>query len=200
MACNVTRLRAAEAIIIEISNIPGFSMSYGADNHVWLLPKSFLPIILAKSLLPKWARPSSVNRPRRRWQIVRQTAIGRATPAHDHSPIVRHLARRPGDAKDCHAGGPETRKPHTSAKASYPQAVNCLKKARVLKFLPQAVVGWVRMSNRGPVAAETIVQFAPKPNVKSEAGDPIDRAAQAILGLLHRTAADAEAKISRLSE
>jgi hypothetical protein len=43
MACNVTRLRAAEAIIIEISNIPGFSMSYGAENHVWLLPKSFLP-------------------------------------------------------------------------------------------------------------------------------------------------------------
>jgi hypothetical protein len=50
------------------------------------------------------------------------------------------------------------------------------------------------MSNRGPVAAETIVQFAPKPNAKPEAGDPIDRAAQAILGLLHRTAADAEAK------
>jgi hypothetical protein len=100
----------------------------------------------------------------------------------------------PGDAKDCHAGGPKTWKPHTSAKASYPQAVNCLNKARVLKFLPQAVVGWVRMSNRGPVAAETIVQFAPKPNAKPEAGDPIDRAAQAILGLLHRTAADAEAK------
>ena len=84
----------------------------------------------------------------------------------------------PGDAKDCHAGGPKTWKPHTSAKASY----------------PQAVVGWVRMSNHGPVAAETIVQFAPKPNAKPEAGDPIDRAAQTILGLLHRTAADAEAK------
>lgn len=50
------------------------------------------------------------------------------------------------------------------------------------------------MSNRGPVAAETIVQFAPKSNAKPEAGDPIDRAAQAILGLLHRTAADTEAK------
>jgi hypothetical protein len=48
------------------------------------------------------------------------------------------------------------------------------------------------MSN--PVTAETIVQFAPKTNTKPEAGDPIDRAGQAILGLLHRTAADAEAK------
>ena len=57
-------------------------------------------------------------------------------PAHDRSPIVRHLARWPGDAEDCQAGGPETRKPHTSAKASYPQAVNCLKKPRVVKFFP----------------------------------------------------------------
>jgi hypothetical protein len=50
------------------------------------------------------------------------------------------------------------------------------------------------MSNRGSVAAETTVQLAPKSNAKPEAGDPIDRAAQDILGLLHRTAADAEAK------
>jgi hypothetical protein len=50
------------------------------------------------------------------------------------------------------------------------------------------------MSNRGSVAAETIVQLAAKTNAKPEAGDQIDRAAQAILGLLHRTAADAEAK------
>ena len=50
------------------------------------------------------------------------------------------------------------------------------------------------MSNRGSVAAETIVQFAPKPNARSEAADGIDQAAQAILGLLHRTAAAAEAK------
>ena len=64
----------------------------------------------------------------------------------------------------------------------------------MVKLLVQAVVGWVRMSNRGPVAAETIVQFAPKPNAKPEAGDPIDRAAQAILGLVHRTANDAKAK------
>ncbi len=50
------------------------------------------------------------------------------------------------------------------------------------------------MSNRGQVAAETIVQFAPKPNGRPEAADGIDKAAQAILGLVHRTAAAADAK------
>jgi hypothetical protein len=50
------------------------------------------------------------------------------------------------------------------------------------------------MSSRGAGAAGTVIPLAPKSNVKPEAGDPIDRAAQAILGLLHRTAADAEAK------
>ncbi len=50
------------------------------------------------------------------------------------------------------------------------------------------------MSDRGASAPETIVQFAPKPGAKPEAGDPLDRAAQAILGLVHRAAADAEAK------
>jgi hypothetical protein len=50
------------------------------------------------------------------------------------------------------------------------------------------------MSNRSVVAAETVIPLAPKTNAKPEAGDPIDRAAQAILGMLHRTAADAEAK------
>jgi hypothetical protein len=157
-----------------------------------LLPSRSCKIAPAKSLLPN-------RRGRRRsggggGRSCAKPLSAERRPAHDRSPIVRHLARWPGDAEDCHAGGPETRKPHTSAKASYPQAVNCLKKPRVVKFFPQAVVGWVRMSNRGPVAAETIVQFAPKPNAKPEAGDPIDRAAQAILGLLHRTAADAEAK------
>jgi hypothetical protein len=49
------------------------------------------------------------------------------------------------------------------------------------------------MSNRGSVAAETIVQLAPKPNGRSGA-DGIDQAAQAILGLLQRTSAAAEAK------
>jgi ABC-type transporter Mla subunit MlaD len=50
------------------------------------------------------------------------------------------------------------------------------------------------MSNRGSAAAETIVQLAPKTNAKPEDGDPIDLAAQAILGLVHRTANDAKAK------
>jgi hypothetical protein len=50
------------------------------------------------------------------------------------------------------------------------------------------------MSNRGSVAAETIVQLTPKTNAKPEDGDPIDLAAQAILGLVHRTANDAKAK------
>jgi hypothetical protein len=49
------------------------------------------------------------------------------------------------------------------------------------------------MSNSGSVAAEAIVQFAPKTNAKPEAGDPLDRAGKAILGLLHRAASDAEA-------
>ena len=50
------------------------------------------------------------------------------------------------------------------------------------------------MSNRSLVAAETVIPLAPKTNAKPEAGDPLDRAAQAILGMLRRTAADAEAK------
>jgi hypothetical protein len=51
------------------------------------------------------------------------------------------------------------------------------------------------MSNRSLVAAETVIPLAPKTNAKPEAGDdPLDRAAQAILGLVHRTANDAKAK------
>ena len=49
------------------------------------------------------------------------------------------------------------------------------------------------MSDRGAGATEAVVKFAPKPNAKPEAGDPLDRAAQAILRLIHRAAADAEA-------
>jgi len=50
------------------------------------------------------------------------------------------------------------------------------------------------MSNHSLVAADTVIPLAPKSNVKPEAGDPLDRAAQAILGLVHRTANDAKAK------
>ena len=56
------------------------------------------------------------------------------------------------------------------------------------------------MSDRGAGATEAVVQFAPKPNAKPEAGDPLDRAAQAILGLLHRAAADAEANYQQAVE
>ena len=56
------------------------------------------------------------------------------------------------------------------------------------------------MSDRGAGAAEAVVPFAPKPNAKPEAGDPLDRAAQAILGLLHRAAADAEANYQQALE
>ena len=48
------------------------------------------------------------------------------------------------------------------------------------------------MSNHSLVAADTVIPLAPKSNVKPEAGDPLDRAAQAILGLVHRTANDAK--------
>src|SRR5580692_3942690 len=53
---------------------------------------------------------------------------------------------------------------------------------------------WSVMSNRSLVAADTVIPLAPKSNAKPEAGDPLDRAAQAILGLVHRTANDAKAK------
>jgi ABC-type transporter Mla subunit MlaD len=49
------------------------------------------------------------------------------------------------------------------------------------------------MSDRGAGMPEAVVQFAPKPNAKPGAGDPLDQAAQAILGSLHRAAAAAEA-------
>jgi hypothetical protein len=60
--------------------------------------------------------------------------------------------------------------------------------------------GVVAMSDRGAGATEAVVPFAPKPNAKPEAGDPLDRAAQAILGLLHRAAADAEANYQQALE
>ena len=56
------------------------------------------------------------------------------------------------------------------------------------------------MSDRGAGATEAVVKFAPKPNAKPEGGDPLDRAGQAILGLIHRAAADAEAKYQQALE
>ncbi len=53
------------------------------------------------------------------------------------------------------------------------------------------------MSDRGSSIPSAVVQFAPKPSAKPEGGDPLDRAARAILGLVHRAAADAEARIQQ---
>jgi hypothetical protein len=49
------------------------------------------------------------------------------------------------------------------------------------------------MSTRGANVRGAAVPFAPKLNVRSEAGDPLDRAAQHTLDLLHRAAVAAEA-------
>ena len=56
------------------------------------------------------------------------------------------------------------------------------------------------MSNRGAGVAEAVVPFAPKVNARSEAGDPLDRAGQAILGLLHQAANTAEANNQKAME
>lgn len=56
------------------------------------------------------------------------------------------------------------------------------------------------MSDRVAGVPEAVVQFAPKPSAKPEAGDPLDRAAQAILGMLHRAAANAEANHRQAQE
>ncbi len=49
------------------------------------------------------------------------------------------------------------------------------------------------MSTRSLGAAEAVIPLAPKLNAKSEAGDPLERAGQAILGLIHRAASAADA-------
>jgi hypothetical protein len=49
------------------------------------------------------------------------------------------------------------------------------------------------MSNRGAGVRDAAIPFAPKLNVRPEAGDPLDVAAQHTLDLLHRAAVSAEA-------
>ncbi len=56
------------------------------------------------------------------------------------------------------------------------------------------------MSNRSAGEAEAVVPFAPKLNARSEAGDPLDRTGQAILGLLHQAANTAEANNQKVRE
>jgi hypothetical protein len=55
------------------------------------------------------------------------------------------------------------------------------------------------MSNRSSGAAQTVVPLALS-NVRSEAGDPLDAAGKAILGLLHRAASAAEANYQQALE
>ena len=56
------------------------------------------------------------------------------------------------------------------------------------------------MNTRGADVRGAAVPFASKLNVRSEAGDPLDRAAQHTLDLLHRTAIAAEANNQRALE
>ena len=66
-----------------------------------------------------------------------------------------------------------------------------------------ASVFWKMQGNsmsRGAAMAEAVVPFAPKSNSKPEAGDQLDRAGQAILGLLHQAASTAEANNQKAIE
>ena len=56
------------------------------------------------------------------------------------------------------------------------------------------------MSNRNAAVADAVVPFAPKLNGRSETGDTLDRAGQAILGLLNRAASAAEANCQQAVE
>ena len=56
------------------------------------------------------------------------------------------------------------------------------------------------MSNRNAAVADAVVPFAPKSNGRSETGDTLDRAGQAILGLLNRAAGAAEANYQQVVE
>jgi peptidoglycan hydrolase CwlO-like protein len=56
------------------------------------------------------------------------------------------------------------------------------------------------MSDRGSGAGQTVVPLATQSNVRSQAGDPLDAAGQAILGMLHRAASAAEANYQQTLE
>jgi peptidoglycan hydrolase CwlO-like protein len=72
--------------------------------------------------------------------------------------------------------------------------LNCLWNEEVVEFIAWSIsVEWSAMSDRSSGEAQTVVPLAPKSNGKLEAGDPLDAAGQAILGMLHRAADAAEA-------
>lgn len=56
------------------------------------------------------------------------------------------------------------------------------------------------MSNNGAREAKAVVPFGPKSNAKTQAGDELDRAGQAILGALHQAAGAAEANCQQAVE
>jgi hypothetical protein len=56
------------------------------------------------------------------------------------------------------------------------------------------------MSNNGAGEARSVVPFGAKSNAKSQAGDELDRAGQAILSSLHRAAGAAEANYQQAVE
>jgi septal ring factor EnvC (AmiA/AmiB activator) len=56
------------------------------------------------------------------------------------------------------------------------------------------------MSNNGAGAPTAVVPFAPKSNAKSEAGDELDRAGQAILSALRQAVGASEAKYQQAVE
>jgi len=64
----------------------------------------------------------------------------------------------------------------------------------VRKFAEQMEYEMARFYRRAAQASDdTVIPLTPKSNVRSESGDPLDRAGKAILGLFHRAASDAEA-------
>ena len=56
------------------------------------------------------------------------------------------------------------------------------------------------MSSRNAAVPDAVVRFAPKLNGKSETGDPLEKAGQAILSLLDRAANAAEANYQQVAE
>ena len=56
------------------------------------------------------------------------------------------------------------------------------------------------MSNHNAAVADAVVPFAPKLNRRSETSDTLDRAGQAILGMLNKAASAAEANCQQAVE
>jgi hypothetical protein len=86
-------------------------------------------------------------------------------------------------------------------KESYPQGSHCLSAVWLMNLQPSWAAGcWSAMSNHNAAIADAVVPFAPKLNRRSETSDTLDRAGQAILGLLNRAASAAEANCQQAVE